>query len=800
MSQSAEANTEELRLSLSQMLKPDAKFFYEKLFSVRHVGRVLDFMLFESRAFLETCSNPDYTEYRCRQVIELAVFNAWSNYRKGERAKCVEIEFGSDKERFIVSVTHYADSDIGGFVPETGDPQNETSERISKMLSQIQELSDGLIVRFNPKTGQMQVMALVSGASIESGTSPIQFTQIEPGKENLEVVFDEPKVPAPLAEAKLNEFLTDEQRELPQIGAIDDAITEGRDEAPVPIPVIDEETLVTGTQDLDESAQNVKGGALESESSEKVTGALSTDDSETQVKGGIEKDKEVIKIAGSEQKVEDKVFRMSGGGKIEKEEVRKVKSYGLSENDKKSPMNVVSISAAVGVSHNAPAVDGDDSSAGNISTQELQESSQTILDTLKAEIMPLCSGINAAQFDEAYRGIGQKVQEGYAQAIHHLMRMKNIQTLSKFKHFKDQIKALSTRIDELKAEKIELVGIISQKDPTEGEALRLQMAASSQERERPLDDIKREEFEYGETVTKYQEAVQKGDVPQQAQGWAKGFLDTLLKERALLNQRVHDTTDNLRKYEQRLKDKESALKETIRSRDEALKQKDLTIDKTKESLTKTLGMLEKTKAALAGDGKNEAIQKAITLEKLLENSKDTNEKLHKRVDDLQKKWHEESTVRGALHHEVSRQKKTVDDLQRKLKEAEAGASGTGSTELKIMTQERDRAVKVIDELRRQTRELQGKVTQATAAAKAAGAGADTPKKPGGPAPISEAELKHKLDQSNKLVKAMKEELERTRKRFDELKKQETTLRVEVGRLQGQLKTAQKGGSGKPPGK
>jgi predicted nucleic acid-binding Zn-ribbon protein len=44
-------------------------------------------------------------------------------------------------------------------------------------------------------------------------------------------------------------------------------------------------------------------------------------------------------------------------------------------------------------------------------------------------------------------------------------------------------------------------------------------------------------------------------------------------------------------------------------------------------------------------------------------------------------------------------------------------------------------------------------------------------------------MKHKLEHANGMVKAMKDELERSRKRLDELQLKESNLKVDVSRLQ-----------------
>src|SRR4051812_32309405 len=64
---------QKLRFGMEELLGVNARSLFENLFSTRHLGRVLDFFLFESRAFVDGSSDPVGIEYRVRQILELGV-------------------------------------------------------------------------------------------------------------------------------------------------------------------------------------------------------------------------------------------------------------------------------------------------------------------------------------------------------------------------------------------------------------------------------------------------------------------------------------------------------------------------------------------------------------------------------------------------------------------------------------------------------------------------------------------------------------------------------------------------------
>jgi chromosome segregation ATPase len=218
-----------------------------------------------------------------------------------------------------------------------------------------------------------------------------------------------------------------------------------------------------------------------------------------------------------------------------------------------------------------------------------------------------------------------------------------------------------------------------------------------------------------------------------------------------------------------------------------LRQRDGVIEKNKEALATLSGTLERIKADNSSTAdKIELTHKLVTTEKLLASEKENCDRMKTRMDDALKRQSEETTQRGALQHELSKNKKQVEDLQRKIVQLQDAAQKGADAEIHTLTEQRDRNQKIADELKRQVRELQTKLSAVNTTAKTAGVGG-VGGKSGGTG--SEAEFKHKLEMAERLAKASKDEMEKLKKRFDEAKQQENKLRAELGKLQGELNKA-----------
>lgn len=808
-----------MKLGLEELLKPGSRVLYENVFSTRHIGRVIDFLIYENREFIAAQPDPSQAEYRIRQTIELSIFNAWANFRKGEKSKCVEIEMGWDGEKLIVAVAHYVDADVKNFTPGSVEPvSNETAARMQKMLEHVQALSDGLLVRHEPQSGRVQALAFVSSAGGERLVDT-QCVIVDPTLVDASPSPDA-AVPDPLASADIAGFVEDEKKDLKSSTANDAMAAIGKIEGADGSPFDQEVIKVKGGGPMSAKENDilrVKGSGPLSEEEKKEkdilrvkgSGPLSEEEKKEKdilkVKGGgpmsaeEKKEKDILKVkggAGSAQTdASNEIIRVKHAGdaeKIQDDAKAKLKassSGGLKEKTieklkiEASALDNVSAEAAVAAesANDAAESDGD-------SENQAEEGIQTLLDTVKTEMAALCPGLNEAEFEEAFRTMSAKIRENYNQTLHHMLRVKNIQMISKTKHLKDQVQLLSARIDELKAENQDLLESLASKDANEAEILRLKNAADANAKKKRDD----EEAKARETIAQYQAAIEKGEVPTGAKDWGKGLLEAALKERAFLSARSREIEAILKKREYDYRNKETMLKEEVRIKDEELRQKEFALVKTKEALSNAMQTVEQTKklADTGSSDKNELVHKLATAERLLTAAKDNNERMTKRVEDVQKKWQEEFNSRSAITQEKSALQRKVDDLERKLEAAQN--KSTNSEEIIQLTQARDKSLKIIDDLKKQIKELQSKLIAGTLAQNKGPAGqssSDSKKK--GDAPMGDAEAKHKLDQANKLTAAMKEELERTKKRFEELKQSETKLRVEVAKLQADLKAAGK---------
>lgn len=276
----------------------------------------------------------------------------------------------------------------------------------------------------------------------------------------------------------------------------------------------------------------------------------------------------------------------------------------------------------------------------------------------------------------------------------------------------------------------------------------------------------------------------------------KGLVETVTKERAEVRQQRSDLVLALRRKEHEFRSKETSLKETLRVQEEQLKQKEGVNEKLKINnsiLSTTLDQL-RADAADSND-RVELTHKLVTAEKLYQKANEDAERAQKRAEEVQKRLSDEVSQRASLQVETARQRRQIEDFQKKISDLSSEARKGVSAELASMTEQRDKAQRMIDELKRQTRELQGKLAAAAQGSKSgAVGGVQSPAgKSGSNGPVgggNEAEFRHKLDLANHMVKMHKDELEKSKKRVEELKAQEGKYRAEISKLQGEVAKAQ----------
>lgn len=760
MSNRALEAAREPRFEIEKALDRKARVYFEKIFSTRHVGRVIDFMLFQAREFLEASGeSAAQAEHRLRQVVELAIFNGWTNYRKGDARKCIEIEFGWDKKRLVVVVAFYAENGVGGFLPRAKHkPQNLASARMAKMFAHIQSNSDGLIVRHEQQSGRIETIAFIALDEAEHVKEPI-LVEVKELQADAAPAADDAGVPQSLSKGELEGF-EDGDVAAPAFVAkskpADD--DEGKTQrGPADLGAVKETSTLVASPGGEKIESKILSG--------KVQSTPKRDETEMRVKGGMASD------------VDQTVMR-----------VKTLASPGKSNEE------MLKIS-----DHAQETVSGDQAklvlgTGGGPSGTEATGREKELLEQvelLKSEVHALKSG-HAATADPTATAFLRDLSSSSAvveknstaddktdteNGVDDSMPTRREQLLI------EQGKVLQEQIHKLRDEKQKLLdALVAEKSRAKSAVV---ASPSSDAAKQPTID----DDSYSRELKRYQNALDKGEVPDAAQTWARDLMALVLRERAELRNRTKEIDALLRRREHEFKTKEIALGEQVKMLEAQLKQRDMALEKSKEtqsSLSETLGKL---KAESAGDqGKFELARRLVTTERSLATEKESLDRLQKRADELQRKAVEDAAQRNALLSENTKLKKQVEEAQRRSAQQAQGEESKGPTaELHTLIEQRDKAQRLAEELKRQIRELQTKLAAATPVGKVS----QTQVKDGKVLSIqTEVELKHKLEITERLVKNQKEELDRSKKRFDELKTAESKLKLEVNKLHAELAKAQ----------
>lgn len=678
-----ETATAKVRRGLEALLKPDARVVYENLFSTRHLGRVIDLVLYESRDFIAACANSEDTGYRIRQLAELAVFLAWTNYRKGEKLKCVELECGWDDTLLVFSVSSYIDPDVRDFMPAQNPKPGTAAARIQRLLQRVRVMSDGIAVRHHPERGRFQAFAFV-------------------GKQRLESI--------PLSEYEV-------------MAAADE----------------DEKAAVASVKPL--ASADVEG-FNKGEDAGIEASARTADDVSSVIKGQNEKDNSKVVIKGSTQVISD-VIHIKGGGSNLGDVFGHHDSSGRAVRSNLSENEIASFIGAEGAGFGSAPGEGD--STENVSPALLPQSEEhlkTLIQTVRVDVTALNPAVEGEEFDRRFAVITKAIQENYLNALQHAVRVREIQTHASIKQFKDKAELAAAERDELQSdnEKLMRIVIAAQKAGVKVEGEKVTIPA--------LEDLK------GGSAEAMKKILDAPEVPAAAKPWAKAVMEDLLAQRIDLGEKKAGLEKTLKKIELDTRNRETALTERIRVLDEQLKAKDFAIKQGREALANAMTTMESARKN-GGSLGAQAGRQTAAIQRELQEARESRTRLEKRANEWQKKLGEEVAKRKAFEEQKN-------------------------AEINQLTQQRDRALKVADEQQEQIKDLQSKL-----AARGSGFGQAQQKGPGGT--NEAAELKYKLDQANKIMKSMKDEIDRYRKRFDELKLEETNLRVEIGRLQAQLK-------------
>lgn len=773
------------RFGIEELLRANAKVLYENFFSTRHIGRVLDFMFYEAKDAIASVEESAHLEHRIRQILESCIFSGFANYKKDEKTKCVELEFGWDDVRIVVSAAFVIEN-CTGFLP--GDQtEDKLATRIRKLIEHVQMFADEVVVRFDPRLGRFQIIGLLSYKNSENaGSSVVDYVDVSKidirSGEVTEGKNETVALPEELSTRDSEAFSNAErafENERAKLTHIKEAEEEKREAIQARIHDLEERKKkiafrdargIDGTEPDVEITSRLKREVKDTtdiefrdrEKPKKGTSINFVEEIERQADEQIRKSKRTSLGEGDR--------RLIGGDENETIHIRSRNPDSEPEGPevvlKTEKLSTADEAIVVGKTENIDAsgdfmkvktltldlskMSADVSPLSDTENDDVEEVLQILLKAIRAELVTVVTGVTDDQFEEIFRKVSINIREAFLQGIHHLTRVRNIQLVSKVKHYKEQINLLNGKMDNLRQQ-------------IEEQALRL-----GSKSEEGL-------------------GVQANAPSGTAQTMSKGILEEALKEKAALAEKVRQIDDHLRKREFDYKTQEASLIEQVRLKEEAVKQKQFGMDKMKEMLATMMENLERYKKMAASSiSEAEMKMKLAASEKLVSVAKDNNEKMSKRADELQKKWSEEFSTRSQAQEELSRKKREVDELQKKL--AESSVKGVDPKEMAEVTAARDRATKVAEELRRQNKELQEKLNAQLGAINKTAAAKSGPTKQGD---ALDAETKHKLEQAAKLNKALQDDLNRQKKRFDDLKLEETKLRVEVAKLQNQLKNAGK---------
>lgn len=763
---------------VESLLQPGATIVYETLFSLRHSGRVIDLILHAARESLKASPAGEQIESRLRHCLELAVLNSWMHYRKAEFTRSLEIEVGWDSEKIVFSVAGFVEDGVG-------QPTSEST--FMKYLASIEEHATELAIRHQETIGHLQVFAslFLDPQAPRGDTRYFALkSPLEAGGQGEVRTIAVPKMP--LADKKeLSRFRAEEnaedsargkvhQRRLggkpgPVTKAAQDALARLRGETVAP----DEDPIVIEAipEDFSEStSETVQGENGDSDSATVVAGfEEQIDDAESLVKGSQyaeviskvggkiqEGDDTKNVVSGHSEKTDKSMHRVSGGHEVDSDEDQIVSGKTQAEDKTR-----IVVSGGPAEKDDVRRIGGAASTMGNEEEDSLD-----------------------------FTVSGPKKKQAPSPTTTPMATAESIEVFEEKKYDEHQEEIVSF-VAELEAEKTKSSEDTNDQSATAVIENLTENIAVVEKGTADLDDvIGKSGDSFQKTMVKYQQVVDRMPMPDKLKEYMKSMMDELTKDRAEFELKVKEVNSNWKKAQLEFKTAKGTLETEIQKRDAQIRQKSVALDKSREMLDRSMKNLEKVKQEAHNATAAESTQREQRMRVVLDKSREQLEKANLRTEEAQKKAAAESNLRAQVGLENTKLQKQVDDLQRKL--AEASKAKTVSKEDPAMKAEIERGLKQVDELKRQNKLLQEKLTQATAPKTSTGSG----KKEGQGAEISDAEMKHKLEQTQKLHKNLKDDFDKVSKRLEESRQAESKLKLEVSKLQTELKVAQKGAAKK----
>jgi nucleoprotein TPR len=734
---------------IEDFLNQDGKSFFETIFSTRHIGRVIDFFRFECEPFFNSISEREAFEYRFRAILETGIFFSFSNNKAQNFKPTLEIEVGFDLEKIVISLTSTVAKDFS---------DNDIKENLN--INFIQKQADGLLIRHSKKSRRIQLIAFILKNSVDN-KSEIEIIEITDDLKSTANTHEETNNKKILPFALANDVDAFEEDNTLSKNLSTVKNTQGNESI---------ENSSESTTAINEAIEN--SDVKEPTEVKTLDSSLEDNSDEIILNETVDsiKNQNLVRIKGTTEKINDESVLIKG--KSLEEEVGIDKAHDLAKQALQE-INFVIDGSKTDASIEKTKIDEElDSEVVN----DIEESAQVLSDQLRSEIVDVVPELSKKEFNELFLKVTANIRENYLKTLEHVKKMHDIQLEAKVKHYADKIAVMSLTIDQLR-----------QQCEQNGLKINLKENQSEVQNKANFSVIDGEENKKFQSIIIEKESdIEKASLPDSLKKWAKSLLSEVLTERGEFNKKIREYDVNLRKNIHEFKTKENTYLQQLQIKDELLKQKDLTLKKTKEALHTALATIERYKEIQKNSKEAEATKKLYLTEKLLGVSKQQNEKLSARIEEMTSRWQSElnkniefKKQNQTLQKENSDLRKQIEDLKTRLEQ-----NGNKENELKLEAEHK----KIVEKLNQQIVELQSKINQQNVAlSKAQSQVKEFSKKVN--STQSEQQWQLKLERATKLLQTQKEDLERMRKRYDELKKTETQLRHELAQLQTKLKIA-----------
>ncbi len=292
---------------------------------------------------------------------------------------------------------------------------------------------------------------------------------------------------------------------------------------------------------------------------------------------------------------------------------------------------------------------------------------------------------------------------------------------------------------------------------------------------------------FTQVVEKAKTVLERVPVPEKLKEYLQKMFEELSKNRAELEHKTREIVGKWKKAQLDFKVSQTMLNTEIQKKDGLLRQKEANIDKSKQALASTMRALENAREQLRTAGQKENDTRDARMKVLMEKNQVEMARITQRMDLLKQRLNTEAAQRSGLANENAQLNRKILAFQDQLKGSDKWK--VAASQEPQLRSELERTQRQIEDLKKQNKMLQDKLTQA-AALKAA-AGNPSKAKEANHGEASGGELKLKLEQQTKLYQKMKDDFDRAAKRLEESKQAETKMRIELSKLQMELKNVQK---------